>query len=89
MSNVIDFPDRGEIQIEFSPDGVDRVDMIANQLCVTMAGLDAMTDATWEEVFRGALVATIFAGQAAGFEPSDVEEAFHSMRIEDGDDEGC
>ena len=89
MSNVIDFPDRGEIEIQFNPDGVDRVDRIAHQLCVTMAGLDAMTDATWEEVFRGALVATIFAGQAAGFEPSDVEEAFHSMRITDGDDEGC
>jgi hypothetical protein len=51
-----------------------------------MAGLDAMTDATWVEIFRGALMATIFAGQTAGFEPEDVEEAFHSMRVTDGDD---
>jgi hypothetical protein len=31
-------------------------------------------------------MATIFAGQTAGFEPEDVEEAFHSMRVTDGDD---
>ena len=86
MTNVIDFTPKGELEIEFDAVNEDRVHYVAHQLTCAMAGIDAMTEVSWEEVFQGALLATIFAAQTAGFEPEDVEEAFHSMRIVDGDD---
>lgn len=89
MSNVIDFTPKGDMEIEFDAIDDDRVNYVAHQLTCFMAGVDAMTEVTWQEIFQGALFATIFAGQTAGYEPQDVEEAFHSMRITDGDDEGC
>jgi len=89
MSNVIDFPANGELEIEFDAIDDDRVNYVAHQLTCLMAGVDTMTEVTWQEIFQGALLATIFAGQTAGYEPQDVEAAFHSMRITDGDDEGC
>ena len=89
MSNVIDFTPKGEMEVEFDAIDEDRVNYVAHQLTCVMAGVDAMTEVTWQEIFQGALLATIFAGQTAGYEPEDVEEAFHSMRITDGDNEGC
>ena len=86
MTNVIDFPAKGELEVEFDAIDDDRVNYIAHNLTCYMAGLDAMTEVTWAEIFRGALLATIFAGQTAGFDADEVEDAFHSMRIEDGDD---
>ena len=89
MSNVIDFPANGDLEIKFDAIDDDRVNYVAQQLICVMAGADAMTEVTWQEIFHGALLATIFAGQTAGYDPEDVEAAFHSMRITDGDDEGC
>ena len=84
MTNVVDFPHLSGPQDALDDD---RVNYIAHQLTCVMVGIDSMTEVTWEEIFRGALLATVFAGQTAGFEPEDVEEAFHSMRIKDGDDQ--
>ena len=83
MTNVVEFPDQG-VPDEALDD--ERVNYIAHQLTCFMAGIDTMTEVTWPEIFRGALLATIFAGQTAGYEADEVEDAFHSMRIHDGDD---
>lgn len=90
MSNVIDFPDKGEMNITVDLDeAADNIDFVANQLSVAMAGVDVMTDISWREMFQGCMIAAIFAAQNADMEPDEVTAVFQSVRIEDGDNEGC
>lgn len=90
MSNVIDFPAKGEMSITVDLDeSADNIDFVANQMSVVMSGLDVMTDITWKQMFQGCMVAAIFAAQNADMEPDDVTAIFQSVRIQDGDNEGC
>ena len=90
MSNVIDFPDKGEMNITVDLDeAADNIDFVANQMSVVMSGLDVMTDISWREMFQGCMIAAIFAAQHADMEPDEVTAVFQSVRIEDGDNEGC
>ena len=54
MSNVIDFPAKGEMSITVDLDeSADNIDFVANQMSVVMSGLDVMTDITWKQMFQG------------------------------------
>ena len=88
MSNVIDFPDKGEMNITVDlNETTDSIDFVANQLSVVMAGLDVMTDITWREMFQGCMIAAVFAAQHADMEPDEVTAVFQSVRIGNGDNE--
>ena len=88
MSNVIDFPDKGEMNITVDLDeAADNIDFVANQMSVVMSGLDVMTDISWREMFQGCMIAAIFAAQNADMEPDEVTAVFQSVRIGNGDNE--
>ena len=88
MTNVVDFPGSDEDGIDICVSVSLTSDLIAHQIMCQMAGAVDLCEAEWPEIVSAGLSAVAWAAQKAGMTPEEAEELFHSVRVQDGDDEG-